>query len=76
MLALEHHKAVDLCRLCGMPKSICRSPETDGAVYVTAERCHIAAAIGRRRRVDEKGDLDMPDTMAYEASLNPPDWAQ
>lgn len=76
MLALEHHKRTDLCQLCGMPKKICRAYETDGLVYATSERCHVAAAIARRRRADEQAEIDLPETLAYTASLNPPDWAQ
>ena len=72
MLALEHHEATDLCQLCGMPKSICRSYEIDGMVSVTSERCHVSAAIARKRRADERGDLDLPETMAYSASIYDP----
>jgi hypothetical protein len=73
MLALEHHEQADLCQLCGMPKTVCRSFETDGMVSVTSERCHVAAAIARKRRADERADLDLPETMAYSASLYDPD---
>ena len=72
MLALEHHEAADLCQLCGMPRAVCRSYEIDGMVAVDSERCHVSAAIARKRRSDERDGLDLPETMAYSASIYDP----
>jgi hypothetical protein len=55
-----------------MPRSVCRSYEIDGMVAVDSERCHVSAAIARKRRSDERDGLDLPETMAYSASIYDP----
>jgi len=73
MLAREHYRQVDQCQVCGMPKAICRSIETDGMVAVDSERCHVSAAIARKQRADQQAEMDLPETLAYEARMHQPD---
>jgi hypothetical protein len=69
MLARQHYRDVTLCHLCGMPREVCRAYDTDGMVSVTTERCHFAAAVARARRANEQAEIDLPETLAYEARL-------
>lgn len=69
MQALKHYREVATCRLCGLPKEVCRAYDTDGRVAVTAERCHVAAALARKQRSDQRDELDLPESMAYDAAI-------
>lgn len=68
--ALKHYREVTTCRLCGLPKSVCRDYDTDGRVVVDSERCHVTAAILRRQRADERAELDLPESMSYDAHVD------
>lgn len=70
--ALKDYRESLLCPLCGMPKTVCRARERDGAVSVESERCHVTAAMARRKRADQQAEMDLPESLAYSASLKSP----
>ena len=73
MLARQHYRDANLCSLCGMPKEICRSIDTDGFVQVEAQRCHITAAIARKQRANHKDEtVEVPESLVYSAAIKTP----
>lgn len=62
----REYKASLLCRLCGMPKEVCRSVDTDGRVIATFERCHVAAAIASKQK---NFDGSFPETLEFTARV-------
>ena len=57
------HKAQDeagRCRLCGLPKSVCRDPDNQFAFEVEVERCHATYAMASaQERAQSKNANDV-----------------
>ncbi len=73
--ALDDWEAENICHLCGMPKSVCRSPETEGAVSVDMERCHVTAEVRRKQRAAHDAEMDLLDSLAFSARVVSPEAA-
>lgn len=73
MKALEHYREAITCPLCGLPKSICRAPETEDQVGASSERCHVTAALLRRKKADTDDDMPFPESLAYSIEPRRPD---
>lgn len=69
MLARQAYRRDHLCRLCGMPKEICRSMATENKVAVKFERCHVTAEMARKQRANQTEKILVPESLAYEASV-------
>ena len=73
MTALEKWRAESLCPLCGFPKEVCQSPQTEYRVSVPdPTRCHITTAIKKAQdaRVKRYGDsLKFEDGLLWAVTL-------
>lgn len=69
MLALQYCRTESTCPLCGLPKAVCRSYETDGKVLVEFERCHVAAALARKQKANSDAKMEFPESLAYTAGV-------
>lgn len=56
---VRRREEAERCHLCGLPKVICRSKDTEGQVKVDLERCHVTTAMVKTR------DLAEQDGMPY-----------
>jgi hypothetical protein len=62
---LHEYRSRQLCKSCGLPKSVCRAPETEDLVTAESERCHVSAAIARRRKADSEAEIPYPESLVY-----------
>lgn len=63
MIALAAYRAAEeskRCRLCGLPKDVCRDRSIDNKVPVDIERCHVAAAVMRKQAALTQGENPEP----------------
>jgi hypothetical protein len=72
MLALAHVRRALTCELCGLPTEQCRAAAMDGNVSVDVERCHVTAALLRKRRANEQDGFDLPESLSYAARIATP----
>jgi hypothetical protein len=69
MLAHKAYLREEICALCGMPKEICRSIDTEGRVSVDFERCHVTAELARKQAAHRKEEIAVPESLAYTAAV-------
>jgi hypothetical protein len=69
MLARAAYRRENICALCGMPKEICRSRDTEGRVSVDFERCHVTAELARKQAAHRKEEIAVPESLAYTAAV-------
>jgi hypothetical protein len=69
MLARKAYRRERLCPLCGMPKEVCRSMNTEGKVSIEFERCHVTAEMARKQTAHRKDGISIPESLAYSASV-------
>lgn len=70
MKALDTVRTTETCKLCGLPKKICRDSKNEARFKAEADRCFALKAIHAQQRRDEAEKMPDPQSLAYTVSLS------